>query len=280
MISAPPACTAAPASIFANAPIHATRAGEYGRILVVPVRVDGRGPFFFFLDTGATTTTVGTRGARYIGLDATTASRGTGATGSIAVQTTTASLAFGGRTVEHVRVAVAEQFDELHRIAPGVIGSLGLNALRGMTLAIDYRSDNVYVSDERLPAWLGLPIVVGRGLYADAQVNGRPIRAYIDTGAEVDMLGESLAGRLQLTRFRGTPMTGVGGTGVQDVDEALVRRIQLAGIERVDTVATVSPQIAALSNATGVPFDAILGYPIFGATCAVFDFPGQRALLD
>jgi predicted aspartyl protease len=280
MIAAPPACIAAPAKIFAQPPIRATRSGEYGRLLVVPVRVDDRGPFFFFLDTGATTTTVGRRGAGYIGLNAQTTSQGTGATGSIALQTTTASMEFGGRTLEHVRIAIAEQFDELHRIAPGVVGSLGLNALHGLTIAIDYRSDDIYVSDERLPAWLGLPIAVGRGVYANAIVNGRPIRAYLDTGAEVNMIGDELADRLQLTRFRGTPMTGVGGSGVQSVDEAIVRRIQLPGIERVDTVATISGQIAALSAAARVHFDAILGYPVFGGTCAIFDLPGKRVLFE
>jgi predicted aspartyl protease len=280
MIAAPPACIAAPAKIFADAPIPATRAGEYARILVVPVRIENRGPYFFFLDTGATTTTVGRRGARYIGLHAASTSHGTGATGSIALETTTASMEFGGRTVEHARIAITEQFDQIHHIAPGVIGSLGLNALRGFTVAIDYRSDSVYLSDVRLPPSLGQPIAVARGVYANAVVNGVPILAYLDTGAEVNMIGAALANRLHLARFPGTPMTGVGGAGEQGVDEAVVRRIVLGDIERVDTAASISPQIAALSAATRVSFDAILGYPIFGGACAIFDFPGNRVLFE
>lgn len=92
------------------------------------------------------------------------------------------------------------------------------------------------------------------------------------------MIAPAIVKQLELQTFVGTPMTGVGGTGVQPSQETVLRRMTVGSLERTDTVAAVSNEIDALSSATGVPFSGIIGYPVFGEECAIFDFVSGRAI--
>lgn len=164
MLQAALLCTA----LFSNAPapdrVAATRAGEYRRILTIPVRIGGRAPVQFFVDTGATTTTISSAFAKQIGIEGAGSVAGRGATGTISARVTTLpSVRIGTRNVGGVRAVVSSDFDTLHGVAPGVVGSLGLNVLKQFTLALDYAHDRVLLSGTRVPPFAGVPLIVGRG---------------------------------------------------------------------------------------------------------------------
>lgn len=163
-----------------------TRLDRVGRI-VVPVRVNGRGPFQFVLDTGANASVISPRLAAQLGLDVdlTQAVVMNGVTGSISVPTVAgADIEANGLTFHGQRLAVSDAS------GVGTDGVLGVDALRQKVVLVDFNNDQVEVLDARehrpsdrfvrIPAKLRL----GNLLVVDAVVSSHRVKAVIDTGGQ------------------------------------------------------------------------------------------------
>lgn len=131
---------AAPASLAdtvnpAVVPFHFVR----GFAVMVPVSVNGNGPYDFMLDTGTTITTVDGALGRELALQplgqgvATTLTEHMAAPLSIARRVT-----FGPVTEQNVEVMIRD-LKGLHDLAPTARGVLGLNALKHADFLLDYR---------------------------------------------------------------------------------------------------------------------------------------------
>jgi len=176
-----------------------TRLDRIGRI-VVPVMVNGRGPFQFVLDTGANATVISAHLAATLALDIdpTQTVMMNGVTGSALVPTASvASITSEGVGLSEQRLAVSDAS------GVGTDGVLGVDALRHKAVLVDFNHDRVEVfdasshrpSDEliRLPAKLRL----GNLLVVDALVGTHKVKAVVDTGGQrtlgnpalYDMLG-------------------------------------------------------------------------------------------
>jgi len=116
-------------------------AGMGGAALVVPVYVNGKGPFDLVLDTGATLTCFDETLARELSLPARKGAigmgAGVGATGRIRLVRTD-SLRVGGATVRDLTTCVLD-LTNLTAFTPGVRGLLGLNVLRNYRVTLDFR---------------------------------------------------------------------------------------------------------------------------------------------
>ena len=115
-------------------------AGIGGAALIVPVHINGQGPYDLVLDTGATLTCVDQELAQQLGLPE---RRGQLALG--------AGVGVAGRVrvvaVDSLRVGAARAFDltacvldlqQLRSISPRVQGLLGLNFLRSFRVTLDF----------------------------------------------------------------------------------------------------------------------------------------------
>jgi len=110
-------------------------------LLLLPVSVNGRGPYRFALDTGSSMCSIAPELARELGMTTTAAEEGgLGAGGALEVAFTRAdSIALGGSIVNGVDLTVPPFFPMLSEAAGAQLdGALGHNFLRNFRVTLDY----------------------------------------------------------------------------------------------------------------------------------------------
>jgi Aspartyl protease len=261
-------CTAS--ASFADAtgpavvPFHLIR----GFAVIVPVTVNGRGPYDFMLDTGCTITTVD----RELGQELALAPRGQGTVATL-TQRTPALLAFArsvmvGPVAEQNVEVMIRDLSGLRRIAPTTRGVLGQNALNHADFLLDYRHKLVeFDTDGAFAHSLG-----GRHVPLRREtVNGDPRYANLAVHANVndhgaramDLLLDS--GAVSLVLFGGTEKEGIefAEGSVTDIAGghllAVVREIQVVIDGKSREVTT---HVLAF-NGAGKDIDGLLPTSIF-----------------
>jgi predicted aspartyl protease len=185
----PPALPGSAAADSADAALFAspTRLDHIGRI-VAPVMINGRGPFRFIVDTGATHSTISPALAARLGLqpNAEASVEVNGITGTARVPgVTVAKLQAGDLSIEDTNFPVV--WAPLMAGADGILGAAGLQSQR---LLVDFRHNRVVIyraSRRSTPSgFMRVPARrLGAGLVTvEAVVGGVPVRAVIDTGSE------------------------------------------------------------------------------------------------
>ena len=113
--------------------------------IVVPVYVNGRGPYNFLFDTGATLTAVDSSLARELDLEVTGEGVVTGPAGPLAVAVAVArSVKLG--PVERLRLEVIlRDLGGVRATDPSIQGILGQNALSTVDFLIDYRRKTLQI---------------------------------------------------------------------------------------------------------------------------------------
>ena len=121
--------------------------GPGGAAIAVPVRINGSEPVDLILDTGATLTCVDTALARELALPEQQGilggAIGAGGAGPIDLHTVD-SLQIGGAVVRGLTVC-AIALDPLREVDDDVRGLLGLNALRGFRVTLDFERSTVHL---------------------------------------------------------------------------------------------------------------------------------------
>lgn len=196
----------------------ATRLDRVGRVMA-PVLVDGRGPFRFIVDTGATRSALSPSLVARLGLASGRGApvRVVGVTGEAVVATVrVARLEAGALRLENLDLPVVEP-----RVFAQADGILGVEGLSGKRLDVDFVADRVSITrsrGERAPdGYLVVPVERRRGglLIVEARIGRVRGRALIDTGAERTLGNLELQRRLALDpRRAGEPRaaTQVYGT--------------------------------------------------------------------
>ena len=185
--------------------------------LSVDVRINGRGPYHFVVDSGADTSVVGLQIARGQQLPITTPVILNGMTGSDQVdRVKVESLALGPTIVRNLELPVLRESDL------GGDGVVGIDALSQQRLMLDFERRLIKVEDARIPMKTvpGEIVIVARRrrgqlILTEVRAAGLPLLAVIDTGAEVTIGNTALRDRL-LRRNRDKFWTteGIGVTGV------------------------------------------------------------------
>lgn len=197
--------------------------------LTVEVRVNGRGPYRFLVDSGADTSVVGLRIARDLSLPLGTAVTLHGMTASAQVDTVrVAELSLGQRTIYDLQMPALREEDL------GGEGMIGIDALAQQRLMMDFEKRIIKAEDARQPAkLLAGEIVVtarrqrGQLILTQVRVAGQRVDAVVDTGSEISIGNSALRERLLR---RGHPFETIEVTGVTGVTLPL----QLARIERLE----------------------------------------------
>jgi hypothetical protein len=170
-------------------PLYATstRIDRTGRILV-PVFVNGRGPYRFILDTGANRSALSPRLVTELGLEIASDSviEVHGVTGSAALP--------AAKNVALKAGEIVMNLDRMPVLIPGVLaeadGILGIEGLAEARIEVDFERDRVTVTrsrNERAPGgYLVVPVKLRNGglLRTTARVGRVRAVAIIDTGAE------------------------------------------------------------------------------------------------
>lgn len=156
----------------------------WGYGVVVPVQIDGQGPFQFLLDTGTTSTVIRFDLAARLGIAAATPVEVTTATGTrTAALAHVATVGFGPALLDDVEVVVHEM-PAVRRGDPHILGILGQDVLSQLPFTLDHRRRRIVFGPARLPLTRRAERVGDRPVL-DADLTcegGRSVRLALDSG--------------------------------------------------------------------------------------------------
>jgi hypothetical protein len=172
--------------------------------MVVPVFINGKGPFGFVVDTGANRSVVATEVATACGLSSAGQADVHGIAG-----VEPADLATVRRLAVGQVVSSSLELPVVSRARLGADGLLGVDILRGRRMSLDFAQNRFEISASGVGAEIGRdnnsripshvdPIHVaaayrfGQLVILDAQVGGVPVSAFIDSGSQVTVGNRAL----------------------------------------------------------------------------------------
>jgi len=202
--------------------------------MTVEVRVNGRGPYRFLVDSGADTSVVGVRIARALQLPLGTPANLHGMTASSRVDRVLVDeLLLGQSTIRNLQLPALLEGDL------GGEGMIGIDALVEQRLMMDFEKRVIKVEDARTPAqWLDGEIVVtarrrrGQLILTQVRAARLQVEAVIDTGSEITVGNLALRDRLirgNRDKFVTIPVTGVTGVTV-NLQLARVAELRLGSV--------------------------------------------------
>ena len=202
--------------------------------MTVEVRLNGRGPFRFLVDSGADSSVVGQGVARDLKLPLGTPAKLNSMTGTTVVSRALVNeLSFGPSTVRYLELPVLLERDM------GADGLIGIDALVQQRLMMDFEQRVIKVEDARVPAKrLDGEIVVtarrkrGQLILTQVRAGGLAVEAVVDTGSQVTIGNLALRDRLirgNRDKFVTVAVTGVTGVTI-NLQLARVAQLQLGGV--------------------------------------------------
>jgi predicted aspartyl protease len=211
--------------------------------LTLPVRIAGRGPYQFVVDTGAERTVLSTELATQLQLPATGRARVIAMTGAVEAPL----VSPGPLNLEHMTLATGEvpTFGYAHLGAQGLIG---IDSLQNHRLIIDFVRGTVDLRESTRLTPRALPdfdrdaIVVtarrkdGRLILSNATIGGRRVNIVIDTGAQASIgnraLQRMVAGQASQRHRTLTPAELLSVTGgTMTVERSVISRIVINGVD-------------------------------------------------
>lgn len=277
------------ASSLKNSKAKFRLAGGAQPLILLPVRVNGRGPFEFILDTGAGTSLLSSELAAQLAVKIIGSKDGQSAGGKVAVSLAKVdSLAVAETKVEDVDVGIVDLSQIGKTVGAQIDGDLGYNFLKHFRVTIDYRECEIRFEDpKRVESFArGAQTEVSMRLagpakpliLVDVHANGcGPFQFAIDTGTSTTAIAPELAQQLGLK----TSPVGAGTTGGAPVDfhAGSLQSFQLGGA-RIDNMPVVVADFFTMLNAAiGAKLDGIVGYNFLRNYKVVVDYPGDRLTL-
>jgi predicted aspartyl protease len=262
------------------------RTSEKQPFVILPVFINGEGPFDFVLDTGAGVSIVTDDLAGTLALHHVEAKDALGAGGSrISVRVRQAStIAVGGSVVENARVGIMKTLPKC--IGQGIIG---YDFLRHYVLTVDYGHHTLTLAapedsrgkDQSLPS--SMPLKLARPdrpiILVDVLVNTRKAYQFIlDTGASQTVVSPGLAQQMGMKDTRQDSLIGAGGDVTSSAGTLDSLRIGETSLEGVHVIA--ADVLSPLSQAVRVNIDGILGYNVLRKFKLIVDYPNELLWLD
>jgi hypothetical protein len=210
------------------------KAREVSTRLSVEVRVNGRGPYRFIVDSGADTSAVGLRIAHDLQLPLGTPAILNGTTSRDLVDRVKVDqLTLGPSTIKNLELPALREVDL------GGAGLIGIDALVQQRLMMDFEKHLIKVEDaSKPPPFSPDEIVVtarrqrGQLILTQVRAGRIHLNAVIDTGSEISIGNLALRDQLlrrNRDRFWSVPATGVTGVTV-NLQLAIVGELQLGPV--------------------------------------------------
>jgi predicted aspartyl protease len=217
--------------------------------MTVAVRVAGRGPYRFLVDTGADRTAISRDLARSLKLT----------TNDTAIlHSVTEASEVGTATVPVIDVASKQvrnvEAPLLEAANMGADGILGLDSLRSQRILFDFKKQTLTIvpSSPRMPDIGGTIVVTGRIqngrlILANATANNVPLTLVVDTGAQISVGNEALRKKLfrKAKKSGAVELTSVTGGKISG-QWIVVRELEVGGVKLKDL-----PIVFADSHAFG-----------------------------
>jgi predicted aspartyl protease len=265
-------------------------AGGAQPLILLPVQVNGDGPFEFILDTGAGTSLLSSDLAKKLKIKIISTKEGQSAGGKISVSLAKVdSLAVGQAKLDDVDVGIVDLTHIGNTIGTKIDGDVGYNFLKHFRITIDYHDCEIRLDEPRRIQRLGrsskaevpmrLASLAKPLLLVDVHANGHgPFQFAIDTGTSTTAIAPELAQQLGLKSSPVGPLT-TGGAQVNVTAGTLESfKVGRAGVD--DLVVVAADFFATLSQAVGAKLDGIVGYNFLRNFRVVMDYPGEKFRLE
>ena len=203
--------------------------------MTVPVRLSGKGPFRFLVDTGSDRSAISRELAATLGLDAAPRARLYSATGESQVAMAVISnLTLSRKAVKRIDAPLLDAADI------GADGILGIDTLRAERLSFDFVARTIAITtaqdapevDEADAIVVRAKRRDGRLVITDAAADGHHVSVVLDTGSQYSVGNRALRGKLErrgALDIRG-PIELVSVTGATLRGElAVIRELQIGG---------------------------------------------------
>jgi len=265
-------------------------AGGAQPLILLPVQVNGDGPFEFILDTGAGTSLLSSDLAKKLKIKIISTKEGQSAGGKISVSLAKVdSLAVGQAKLDDVDVGIVDLTHIGNTIGTKIDGDVGYNFLKHFRITIDYHDCEIRLDEPRRIQRLGrsskaevpmrLASLAKPLLLVNVHANGHgPFQFAIDTGTSTTAIAPELAQQLGLNSSPVGPLT-TGGAQVNVTAGTLESfKVGRAGVD--DLVVVVADFFATLSQAVGAKLDGIVGYNFLRNFRVVMDYPSGKFRLE
>jgi predicted aspartyl protease len=265
-------------------------AGGAQPLILLPVQVNGDGPFEFILDTGAGTSLLSSDLAKKLKIKIISTREGQSAGGKISVSLAKVdSLAVGQAKLDDVDVGIVDLTHIGNTIGTKIDGDIGYNFLKHFRITIDYHDCEIRLDEPRRIQRLGrsskaevpmrLASLAKPLLLVDVHANGHgPFQFAIDTGTSTTAIAPELAQQLGLKSSPVGPLT-TGGAQV-NVTAGTLESFKVGRAGGDDLVVVVADFFATLSQAVGAKLDGIVGYNFLRNFRVVMDYPSEKFRLE
>jgi hypothetical protein len=233
--------------------------------VVVPVTINGRGPFPFLLDTGSSHSVVSRSLAEQLSLQFVAKTSVLTSTGREWRPVVTLDQTTIGDTRSEGLLASVTPSAQLHAIVRGVEGIIGQDFLFGLNYTLDYRAKRLMWSDGRSDAGgTRVPLVVHAGRYLVQVTSARheqPVLLVPDSGASGFVAYE----RNGRTKLALQPAAGI--TSVHSLSGGQMVRTMMLGELRLGDLTLKEQPVAVVTRdaSDAVEGDGILPLHLFAS---------------
>ena len=252
-----------------NAKVKFRLAGGAQPLILLPVQVNGDGPFEFILDTGAGTSLLSSDLAKKLKIKIISTKEGQSAGGKISVSLAKVdSLALGQAKLDDLDVGIVDLSHIGKAIGTRIDGDVGYNFLKHFRIAIDYHDCEIRFDEPRRIERLGrsakaevpmrLASLAKPLLLVEVRANGHgPFQFAIDTGTSTTAITPDLAKQLGVVS---SPIGNATTGGAQvAVTAGSLKSFQVGGAKMEDLTVVVADFFTALSQVLGANLDGIVG---------------------
>jgi predicted aspartyl protease len=255
-------------------------------LILMPVVVEGKGPYEFILDTGASISLLSHELGRSLGVAVTGTEEGRGAGGAVTLELgKLASLSIGETVIQDVEVGLT---DELARIAAVVgakiDGDIGYNVLKNYRVTVDYSRNLLHLSaadeshkDGAVPFEIAptKPLIV-----LPVEVNGSgPYWFCLDTGTSMTAISPALGAQLGVSMRPGARQ-GMAAGGRISVSFGKLASLAIGHHHLDDLDVTSADFFSSIAEASGREVDGIVGYNFLRRFRVTIDYPRNRLELE
>jgi predicted aspartyl protease len=265
-------------TMVAGIPFRLTQGGN--PLILVPVFVEGKGPYEFILDTGASISLLSSELGRSLGVVVTGTEEGMGAGGALTIELgRIETLSIGDTEVHDVEVGLTEELSRIGEVVKAKIdGDLGYNVLKHFQVTIEYGQNVLSLSkangepgrDGAVPFEIAAvkPLII-----LPVEVNGSgPYRFCLDTGTSMTAISPSLAARLGISMRPGARQ-GMGAGGRISVSFGRLASLAVGHHRVGDLDVTSADFFSSIAQACGTDFDGIVGYNFLKSYRVTIDYP-------
>lgn len=265
-------------------------AGGVQPLILLPVEVNGEGPFEFILDTGAGTSLLSSELGQKLGIKIIGSKEGQSAGGAVSVSLAkVSSLAVASAKLDDVDVGLVDLSHIGKTVGAKIDGDLGYNFLKHFRITLDYRKSEIRLDDPKRCESVGRSAAITEValrlaspakplILVEVYANGRgPFQFAIDTGTSTTAITPELAKELGVVSSPIGPAT-TGGAHV-DVTAGLLQSFQVGGARIQDSTVVVADFFTMLSTAIGAKLDGIVGYNFLRNYKVALDYPNETLSL-